>query len=158
MDTCTVQNRRLGLCTLKKRVMDETGANATAFIHRCISDTNHAQQIIAAFKRLRWAYPDYAIHQGLKKGMSIFSQQQAASTTLVMTGLRHNQPASPQHVDKVLNNTLDETPTIVGGYKQQGGHMRCVLCTQTTSQFSKSNTQCDKCEESGMDDNHTNAL
>ena len=54
-------------CALKKQVLDETGANGTAFIHKHISDTNHAQQIIAAFKRLRWAYPDYAIPQGLKK-------------------------------------------------------------------------------------------
>ena len=50
-------------CALKKRVMDETGADATAFLHRCISDTNHAQQIICAFKRLRWADPDDAIPQ-----------------------------------------------------------------------------------------------
>ena len=54
-------------CALKKRVLDETGANGTAFLHRRISHTNHAQQIIAAFKRLRWAYPDYAIPQGLKR-------------------------------------------------------------------------------------------
>ena len=50
-------------CALKKRVMDETGANATAFIHRRISDTNHAQQIICAFKGLRSAYPDDAMPQ-----------------------------------------------------------------------------------------------
>ena len=54
-------------CALKKRVLNETGANATAFIHKRISDTNHAQQIIAAFKRLRWAYPDDAMPQLLKK-------------------------------------------------------------------------------------------
>ena len=42
-------------CALMKRVMDETGANATAFLHRCIACTNHAHQIMAAFKRLRWA-------------------------------------------------------------------------------------------------------
>ena len=54
-------------CALKKRVLDETGANATAFLHRRIPCTNHAQQIIAAFKRLRWAYPDCAIPQRLKR-------------------------------------------------------------------------------------------
>ena len=54
-------------CALKKRVMDETDANATAFFHKRISDTNHAQQIIGVFKGLRWAYPDDAIPQGLKK-------------------------------------------------------------------------------------------
>ena len=54
-------------CALKKRVLDETGANGTAFLHRRIPCTNHAQQIISAFKPLRWAYPDYAMSQGLKK-------------------------------------------------------------------------------------------
>ena len=54
-------------CALKKRVLDETGANGTAFIQKRISDTNHAQQIIGAFKRLRWAYPDGVIPQGLQK-------------------------------------------------------------------------------------------
>ena len=50
-------------CALKKRVLDETGANGTTFLHRRISDTSHAPQIIAAFKRLRWADPDDAIPQ-----------------------------------------------------------------------------------------------
>ena len=50
-------------CALMKWVMDETGANATAFIHKRISDTNHAHQIIGVFKWLRWAYPDDAIPQ-----------------------------------------------------------------------------------------------
>ena len=93
------------VCALKKRVMDETGANATAFIHRRISDTNHAHQIIGAFKELRWAI---VMMPSLKdsKSMSLFSQQQATSSILVMTGWRHNQQHhQPQHVDKVLNNT-----------------------------------------------------
>ena len=77
-------------CALKKQVLDETGANATAFIHRCISDTNNVHQIIGAFKQLRWTYPDDAIPQGLKS-MSLFSQQQATSSILVVTRLRHNQ-------------------------------------------------------------------
>ena len=47
-------------------MLDETGADGTAFVQKRISDTNHAQQIIGAFKRLRWAYPDDAIPQGLK--------------------------------------------------------------------------------------------
>ena len=38
---------------LKKRVMDETGANATAFLYKRISHTNHAHQIIGAFKWFR---------------------------------------------------------------------------------------------------------
>ena len=50
-------------CALKKRVMDETGANGTAFLLKRISDTNHAHQIVAAFKRLKWAYPDVVIPQ-----------------------------------------------------------------------------------------------
>ena len=54
-------------CALKKRVLDETGVNGTAFLHKRIPSTNHAQQIIAAFKRLRWAFPDDAIPHGLKK-------------------------------------------------------------------------------------------
>ena len=54
-------------CALKERVLDETDANGTAFIHRCISDTNHAHQISGAFKGFRWACPDDAMPQGLKK-------------------------------------------------------------------------------------------
>ena len=76
-------------CALMKRVLGDTGANATAFIHRRILCTNHAQQIIGAFKGLRWAYPDDAMPQGLKS-ISLFSQQQATSI-LVTTCLRHNQ-------------------------------------------------------------------
>ena len=41
--------------------MNETGADATAFIHKCVSDTNYAHQIIGAFKQLRWTYLDDAI-------------------------------------------------------------------------------------------------
>ena len=37
-------------CALNKRVLDEIGSNGTAFLHKRISDTNHAQQIIGAFK------------------------------------------------------------------------------------------------------------
>ena len=61
---CETEGRAFAL---KKQVLDETGANGTAFIHKRISHTNHAHQIICAFKRLRWAYPDDAIPQGLKK-------------------------------------------------------------------------------------------
>ena len=38
------------ICGLKKRVLDETGVISTAFLHKCIPCTNHAQQIIVAFK------------------------------------------------------------------------------------------------------------
>ena len=61
--TCALCKTEDWACALKKRVLDETGANATALLHRRISDTNHAQQIIDAFKRLRWAYPDDSMHQ-----------------------------------------------------------------------------------------------
>ena len=86
-----------------KRVMDEIGTNTTAFLHKRISDTNHAQQIISVFKRLRWAYPDDAIPQGLKK-------HEHLSTTghIINLGddmLETQPPPQPQHVDKVLNNT-----------------------------------------------------
>ena len=36
-------------CALKKRVLDETGVNGTAFLHKRILSTNHAQHIIVAF-------------------------------------------------------------------------------------------------------------
>ena len=100
-------------CALKKQVLDETGANGTAFIHRRISDTSHAPQIIAAFKRLRWAYPDYAIPQGLKR----FERLLTRRGRIIPCGddRLDTQPTPPQHMDKVLNNTLDdETPTMVG--------------------------------------------
>ena len=76
---CVADSRRVALwtralystedwaCALKKQVLDETGVNGTAFLHKRIPSTNHAQQIIAAFKRLRWAYPDEAIPHRLKK-------------------------------------------------------------------------------------------
>ena len=41
--------------------MNETGADATAFIHKCVSDTNYAHQIIGDFKQLGWTYLDDAI-------------------------------------------------------------------------------------------------
>ena len=88
---------------LMKQVMDETGANATAFIHKHISHTNHAQQIIGAFKRHRWAYPDYAIPQGLKK------HEPLLTTTGHIINLGDDwletRPTPSQHVDKVLNHT-----------------------------------------------------
>ena len=73
-------------CALKKRVLDETGVNGTAFLHKRIPCTNHAHQIIAAFKQLRWAFPDDA-----SRSMNDSSQEQATSSIVVMKGLRHNQ-------------------------------------------------------------------
>ena len=54
-------------CALKKRVLDETGANGTAFLHKHTPCTNYAHQIIGVFKRLRLAHPDFAIPHGLEK-------------------------------------------------------------------------------------------
>ena len=65
--TCALCKTEDWACALMKQVMDETGANGNAFIYKHISGTNHAHQIIGAFKWLRWAHPDYAIPQGLKK-------------------------------------------------------------------------------------------
>ena len=76
-------------CALKKRVLDETGVNGTAFLHKRIPCTNHAHQIIAAFKRLRWAYPDDALTDS--RSMNDSSQEQATSSIVVMKGLRQNQ-------------------------------------------------------------------
>ena len=94
--------------------MDETGANGTAFLHRRISDTNHAQQIIAAFKRLRWAYPDDAMPQGLKKREPLLTRR----GHIIPCGddRLDTQPTSPpQHGQCAQPHTLDdETPTMVG--------------------------------------------
>ena len=106
-------------CALKKRVMDETFANATAFIHKRISDTNHAHQIICAFKRFRWAYPDDAMPQGLKK------HEPLLTTTGHLINLGDDrletQPTPPsQHVDNVLNDThlmTKHAPWLVDGNK-----------------------------------------
>ena len=65
--TCALYLTEDWACALKKRVLDETGVNGTAFLHKRIPCTNNAQQIIVAFKRLRWAYPDDALPHGLKK-------------------------------------------------------------------------------------------
>ena len=119
---------------LKKRVMDETGANATAFIHRRISDTNHAQQITAAIKGLRWAYPDDVIPQGLKKHEPLLS----TTSHIINLGddrLETQPTTPPQHVDKVLNNThlmMKHTPWLVGGNKWRDNkvetrHVHCAL-------------------------------
>ena len=99
-------------CALQKQVLDETGANGTAFLHRRISDTNHAHQIIGAFKWLRWAYPDYAMPQGLKRferlltrrGRIIPCGDDRLDTTTTTT---HGQGAQQHTLD-------DETPTMVG--------------------------------------------
>ena len=146
-------------CALKKRVMDETGANGTAFIHKHISHTNHAHQIIAAFKRLRWAFPDDAIPQGLKKHEPLLTTCHIIN---ICDGRLDTQP-TPPHVDKVLNNTHLMMNTHHGWSMETSGvttsgNMRCALCTQTTPWFSMKNTHCDECEQSGMDENHTNAL
>ena len=87
-----------------KQVLDETGANGTAFLHRRIPCTNHAQQIIAAFKQLRWAYPDDVIPQGLKKHEPLLS----TTSHIINLGddrLETQPTTPPQHVDKVLNYT-----------------------------------------------------
>ena len=105
-------------CALKKRVLGETGPNGTSFLHRRIPGTNHAHKTICAFKGLRWAYPDYAIPQGLK-------QHEPLLTT---TGhiINHGddrletQPTPQQHVDKVLNNRhlmMKQPPWLVDGNK-----------------------------------------
>ena len=95
-------------------MLDETGANGTAFVHKRIPCTNHAQQIIGAFKRLRWGYPDDAIFQGLKR----FERLPTTTGHIINLGddKLETQPSPPPHLDKVLNdNTLDdETPTMVG--------------------------------------------
>ena len=106
-------------CALKKRVLDETGADGTAFLHRRIPCTNHAQQIIAAFKRLRWAYPDYAIPQGLKK----FERLLTRRGRIIPCGdnrLETQPTPLPQHMDKVLNDThlmMKHTPWLVDANK-----------------------------------------
>ena len=61
LEECGLYSTEDWACALKKRVLDETGVNGTAFLHKRIPSTNHAQQIIVAFKRLRWAFPDDAI-------------------------------------------------------------------------------------------------
>ena len=100
-------------------MLDETGTNGTAFLHKCISDTNHAHQISGAFKGFRWACPDDAMPQGLKEHEPL----------LMTTGhiINHGddrletQPSPPpQHVDKVLNNShlmMKHPPWLVDGNK-----------------------------------------
>ena len=91
-------------CALKKRVLDETGANGTAFIHKRIPCTSHAHQIIGAFKRLRWAYPDFAIPHGLEKFEPLL-RTTGHITTCGDDRLKSQPTPPPQHVDKVLNDT-----------------------------------------------------
>ena len=90
-------------CALKKRVLDETGADGTAFVQKRISDTNHAQQIIGAFKWLRWAYPDYAIPQGLKKVESLLTR----TGHIIPYGddRLETQPTPLLHANGLLNDT-----------------------------------------------------
>ena len=49
--TCALYSTEEWACALKKRVLDETGVNGTAFLHKHIPCTNHAHQIIAAFSK-----------------------------------------------------------------------------------------------------------
>ena len=91
-------------CALKKRVLDETGANGTAFLHKRIPCTNHAQQIIGAFKRLRWAYPDYAIPQGLETFESLL--RRTGHIINFGDNRLESQPATPpQYANGLLNDT-----------------------------------------------------
>ena len=105
-------------CALKKRVLDETCANGTAFLHKRMSGTNHAQQIIGAFKRLRWAYPDDAIPQGLKRFESLLTRRgriipcgdDRLETTNTTTAIC--KWIAQRHAPNV------QVPTIPGGRKQ----------------------------------------
>ena len=96
-----------------KQVLDETGANGTAFTHKHFSDTNHAQQIIVLSN-------DSDEHILM---MPSLKNSKKHEPLLTRTGhiINHGddrletQPTPQQHVDKVLNNTLDdETPTMFG--------------------------------------------
>ena len=85
-------------------------------------------------KRLRWAYPDEVMLQGLKI-MSLFSQQQATSSLVVMTRLETQPTPPPQHMDKVLNDThlmKKQSPWLVDGNKWCDNkvdtrHVHCAL-------------------------------
>ena len=89
---------------MKKRVLDETGANGTAFLHKRIPCTNHAHQIIGAFKRLRWAYPDYAIPQGLETFESLL--RRTGHIINFGDNRLESQPATPpQYANGLLNDT-----------------------------------------------------
>ena len=70
---------------------------------------------------------------------------------------------SPQHVDKGAKRHKLDDEIHHGWWTQTSGvttrwiHM-CALCTQTTPWFSTNNTDCEGCEQSGMDDGETNAF
>ena len=106
-------------CALKKRVLDETGVNGTAFLHKRIPSTNHAQQIIAAFKRLRWAYPDDAIPHGLKKHERLLTR----TGHIINCGderLETQPTLPPRYADGLLNDThlmFKHPPFLVDAHK-----------------------------------------
>ena len=104
MDTHALHSTQDWACALKKRVLDETGANGTAFLHTHIPCTNHAHQIIGAFKQLRWAYPDYAIPHGLEKFEPLLKRT-GHIITCDDDRLESQPTPPPQHMDKVLNDT-----------------------------------------------------
>ena len=69
-----------------------------------VLNTSHAQQIIGAFKRLRWACPDCATHQGLE----MFEPFLRTTSHIINFGddrLKSQPTPPPQHMDKVLNDT-----------------------------------------------------
>ena len=106
-------------CALKKRVLDETGVNGTAFLHKRIPCTNHAHQIIAAFKQLRWAYPDYALPHGLKKHERLLTR----TGRIINCGderLETQPTLPPQFADGLLNDThlmFKHPPFLVDAHK-----------------------------------------
>ena len=72
------------------------------------TNTFHAQimpsKIIGAFKRLRWACPDYAIPHGLETFESLLRR----TSHIITCGddrLESQPTPPPQHVDKLLNDT-----------------------------------------------------
>ena len=83
-------------------MLDETGVNGTAFLHKCIPCTNHAHQIIAAFKWLRWVYPDDAMPQGLKRFERLPTRR---GHIIPCDDDRLETQPTLQHMEKVLNNT-----------------------------------------------------
>ena len=106
-------------CALKKRVLDETGVNGTAFLHKHIPCTNHAHQIIAAFKRLRWAFPDYALPHGLKKHERLLTR----TGHIIHCGderLETQPTLPPRYADGLLNDThlmFKHPPFLVDAHK-----------------------------------------
>ena len=147
-------------CALKKQVLDETGANGTAFLHNAFQ----TEIMLTKSLQLSNGSDEHIMMMPClndSRSMSLFSQQ-ATSSTLVMTGWRHNQH---HHRDTQMDCSTTRTScssihhswwTQTSGVTTMWKHAMCIVHSNQSIVLNEQH--CDECEQSGMNENHKKAL